>query len=122
MPADHFSSSDGRHPGVGVLDVRLRWRDAAWTTTCGCHVLERGAIHAHRATIDRAGGALMRHYGMNNFQVLSLMVRWARQTHSPVHTLARKLVPGIDEADPQPERRHRPLIRWLEGQLRYADP
>lgn len=64
----------------------------------------------------------MRHHGIDIFQVFSLMVRWACQTDTPVHTLARTLVPGIDEADPQPERRHRPLVRWLEGQLRYADP
>ncbi len=61
-------------------------------------------------------------YVNDSFQVISLMVRWARQTHTPVHTLARTLVQGLDEADRQPERRHRPLIRWLEGQLRYADP
>lgn len=110
-----------RHPGTGLLDELHRWRGAAWTARSECHVPENRAIDANRATIERAKGALMRRYGMDTFQAFSLLVRWARQTHTPVHTLAKTLVQGIHEADPQPERRHRPLVRWLEGQLRHPE-
>jgi hypothetical protein len=123
MPVDHlFPANDARHSGTALLDALQQWRDTAWTATSECHVPEHRAIAANRAIIERAKGALMRRYGMDTFQAFSLMVRWARQTHTPVHTLAKTLVQRIDEADPQPERRHRPLIRWLEGQLRHAEP
>jgi len=124
MPVHHvlLPTNEARHPGAGLFDALHQWRETAWTATSECHVPEHRAIDANRATIERAKGALMRRYGMDAFQAFSLMVRWARLTHTPVHTLARTLVQGIDEADPQPERRHRPLIRWLEGRLRHAEP
>ena len=118
LPAD----KDARHPNAGLLEALEQWRDTDWSSASESHVPERRAIDAHRATIERANGALMRRYGMDTFQAFSLMVRWSRLTRTPVHTLARTLVQGIDEADPQPARRHRLLIRWLEGQLRHADP
>ena len=115
-------TNDARHPGTGLFDALHHWRGADWTSTAESHVPEHRAIEANRATIERARCALMRRFGMDTFQAFSLMVRWSRLTKTPVHTLARTLVQGIDEADPQPERRHRPLTRWLEGQLRHADP
>lgn len=115
-------ANEARHPGAGLCDALLQWRDADWATTSSeCHDPERRTIDANRATIELAKGALMRRFGLDTIQAFSLMVRWARLTHTPVHTVARTLVHGIDEADPQTERRHRPLVRWLEGQLRLAD-
>lgn len=124
MPVHHvvLPLNDAPDRGTGLIDALHQWRDTAWTAASECHVPERRAIHANRATIERARGALMRRYGMDSFQAFSLMVRWARLTRTPVHTLARTLVQGVGEADPQPERRHRPLVRWLERQLRHADP
>jgi hypothetical protein len=113
---------DARHSDTGLFDGLSRWRDTDWTATSECHVPEHRAIDANRATIERAKGALMRRHGMDAVQAFSLMVRWARQTHTPLHTLAKALAQVIDEADPQPERRHHPLIRWLEAQLGHADP
>lgn len=55
MPVEHFSGSDARNPGVGLLAALLRRRDVAWSATCKCHLLERRAIDAHRATIDPPG-------------------------------------------------------------------
>lgn len=115
-PRDH-----ARRPGPGLLDALHHWRDTAWTPTSERHVSEHRAIDANRATIERAKGALMRRYGMDSFQAFSLMVRWARLSHTPVHIVAKTLAQDIDEADSQPERRHSPLIRWLEGQLRPVD-
>ena len=97
-----FPSNDAHHPGAGLLDALQQWRDTAWTATSECHLPERRAIDANRATIERARGALMRRYGVDTFQAFSLMVRWARQAHTPVHTLAKTLVQGIDDADPPP--------------------
>ncbi|GAB3256813.1 ANTAR domain-containing protein [Nocardioides dilutus] len=115
-------TNDSRHPDTRLFDALLQWRDSAWTATSECHVPERRAIDANRATIERAKGALMQRYGMDSFQAFSLMVRWARQTRTPLHTLAKTLVQGIDDADPQAERRHRTLTRWLEVQLRHTNP
>ena len=124
MPVHHLlvPTNHAGDPGAGLLDALQQWRAVDWTSIPECHVPERRAIEANRATVERAKGALMRLYGMGTFQAFSLMVRWSRLTHTPVHTLARTLVQGVGEPDPQPEWRHRPLIRWLEGQLRHADP
>lgn len=114
-------ANEARHPGTGLCDALLQWRDADWTSTSECHIRERRAIDADRATIELAESALMRRFGLDRIQAFSLMVRWARLTHTPVHALARTLVHGIGEAEPQTERRHHPLIRWLEGRFRLAD-
>lgn len=116
------TANEARRAGTGLLDALQQWRDADWTCASESHVPERRAIDANRATIESARGALMRRYDMDTFQAFSLMVRWSRLTRTPVHTLARTLVQDIDEADPQPQWRHAQLIRWLEGQLRRADP
>jgi hypothetical protein len=113
-------TQDVRHAGAGLLDALQQWRDADRTSTFESHVLERREIDANRATVERAKRALMRRYGIDGFQAFSLMVRWSRLTRTPVHTLARTLVQGVDEADPQPEWRHRLLVRWLEVRLRHA--
>ena len=123
MPVPHVHSpNEGLRPGAGLTDALLQWRDTSWTATSECHVPELRAIDANRATVERAKRALMRRYEMDTFQAFSLLVRWARRTHTPVHTLAKTLVQDVSDADPQPDRRHRPLTRWLEGQLRYGDP
>lgn len=114
-------ASEAQHPGTGLCEALLQWRDADWTPTAECRLPERRTIDANRATIELAKGALMRRYGMDAIQAFSLMVRWARLTHTPVHRLARTLVQGIGEADPQAERRHHPLIRRLERRSRFAD-
>ena len=119
---DHQDLLSSNQPGAGLLDSLQEWRDADWSSTSECHVPERRAIDANRAAVERAKGALMQRYGVDRVQAFSLMVRWARLTHTPVHTLARTLVQRIDDPDPQPIWRHRPLIRWLEVQLRHADP
>ena len=52
----------------------------------------------------------------------AVMVRWSRATRTPVPTLAHTLLHGICEGNPETERRQRPLVRWLEDQLRNGDP
>lgn len=115
-------TSDARHRDAALLDALQQWHESRWTSTAESHVPEHRAIEANRATIERAKGVLMRRFGMDAIQAFSLLVRWSRLTHTPVHTLARTLAQGVDEADPQSERRHRLLIRWLEDQLRHGAP
>jgi len=99
MPVQHRPTYDGQ-PGTGLVNALHQWRDTTWTATSECHVPEHRAIDAHRATVERAKGVLMRRYGMDAFPAFALMVRRARATHTPVHTLAGTLVHGIDLADP----------------------
>lgn len=120
-PHHPLPTNQPRNPGARLFDALQQWRDAGWTSVSECHVPERRTIDANRVTVERAKGMLMRRYGLDSFQAFSLMVRWARQTQTPVHTLAKTLVQGLAEEDPQTERRHRPLTRWLEGQLRNAE-
>lgn len=100
------STTTGARPsGADLIDALQEWRDAAWTASSECHVPEQRAIDANRATIERARRALMRRHGMDTLQAFALLVRQARQTHTPVHALARTLAQGTGEADPRPERR-----------------
>jgi len=100
MPVQRLPTNDARQSGTALLDALHQWRDTAWTASAEHHVPEHRAIDANRATIERANGVLARRYGMDTFQAFSLMVRRARETHTPVHTLARTLAQGIDVADP----------------------
>lgn len=103
MPVPHLFPTE-RPSGTGLFVALHQRRDPAWSDTSECHVPERRAIDVNCATIERAKGALMRRYGVDTFEASSLMVRWARQAHTPVHTLAKTLVQGIDNAGPQPRQ------------------
>ena len=115
MTVQNLPTNDAPDPGGGLLDALQQWRDSAWTATSECHVPEHRAIDANRATIELAKGLLMRRYGMDDVRAFSLLVRRARKTHTPVHTLARTLVHGIDEAAPWLENPRPPLICWARG-------
>ena len=100
------STTTGARPsGADLIDALQEWRDAAWTASSECHVPEQRAIDAHRATVERARRALMRRHGMDTFQAFALLVRRARQAHTPVHAFARTLAQDVDEAGPQPDGR-----------------
>jgi hypothetical protein len=113
-------TNEARRPGSGLLDALEQWRDADGSAPSQASGLEHRAIDANRALIEQAKGALMLRYGMDHFQAFALLVRWSRLTHTPVHSLAGTLVHGLGEANT--DARHRPLIRWLEDQLRQTDP
>ncbi len=122
MTVHHFpTTNEARHPGNGLLDALQEWQDADRAAPSGSHVSEHRAIDANRALIEQAKGALMLRYGMNHFRAFALIVRWSRLTHTPVHSLAETLVHGLGEARSHTDARHRPLIRWLESQLRQTD-
>lgn len=100
MPVQHLPTNDALHAGAGLLDALQQWRDTAWTATSECHVPEHRAIDAHRATIERAKGVLMGRHDMDPLQAFTLMVKRARETHTPVHTVARELIQDTHVADP----------------------
>jgi hypothetical protein len=127
MPDSHLLGTEGAAPtsgrtSDGLLDSLQRWRDADRTGAPEAFVPELRAIDANRAVIEQAKGALMLHYRINSYQAFAVLVRWSRVTQLPVRTVAHTLVHGICEGSPQTEVRHRPLIRWLEDQLRHTDP
>lgn len=105
VPPVHPATTGARLPGADLIDALHQWRDAAWTASSECHVPEQRAIDANRATIECARRALMRRHGMDSFQAFALLVRWARQTHTPVHALARTLAAGTGDADGPPDWR-----------------
>lgn len=80
------------------------------------------AVDAGCAIVEQARGALMLHYGIDSYQALAVLVRWARVTRTSLRTIAHTFLHGICEGNPQTENRQRPLIRWLEDQLRLGDP
>ena len=48
-------------------------------------------------------------------------VRWSRGSGTSPELVAHTLVRGICEGNPQTAVRQRPLLRWLEQQLRHHD-
>lgn len=119
MPTDPLVvSHDFRHADNRLLESLQRRRDGA-----ADRASDPGArTDATSALVEQAKGALMMRYGVDSYQALALLVRWAHITHAPVPTIAHALLRGICEGNPQIEVRHRPLIRWLEAQLRDGNP
>ncbi len=71
--------------------------------------------------MERAKGALMLRYGIDSCQALAVLVSWARGSRTSPALVAHTLVHGICEGNPQTAARQRPLMRWLEQQLRHHD-
>ena len=113
--------------GVGPTSDRLvaslrQWRDADLLAPTDLLDREQRAIEAHRALIEQAKGALMMRYGLDSYQAFAVLVRWARITHTPVHTIAGTLVRGICEGNPETGRQHVALMRWMQDRLRDHEP
>ena len=98
-----------------------QWRDATLDEKSSHLVPALRAIESHRPVVEQAKGALAFRYGIDSHQAFAMMVRWSRTVHAPVHVIAHTLIHGICEGDPQMERQQRPLMRWLEEQLRDND-
>ena len=105
---------DARRTANRLLDALQAATDSSALEPC--EVGDRSAL------VERAKGALMLHYGVDSHQAFAVLVGWARMTRTPVPTIAHTLLRGICEGDPETDVRHRPLIRWLEAQLRNGDP
>lgn len=113
-----------------TTDPPLLTADARRTAKRWLDVLKRERIvHGAAATdsaapalIEQAKGALMLHYGVDSHQAFGMLVGWSRVTRTPVPTIAHTLLRGICEGSPQVEVRQRPLLRWLEEQLRDGEP
>jgi hypothetical protein len=71
--------------------------------------------------MERAKGALMLRYGIDSCQALAVLVHWSRGSSTSLELVAHTLVHGICEGNPQTAARQRPLMRWLEQQLRHHD-
>ena len=113
--------------GAGPADDRLvsslqQWRDADLAASPEPRDPELRAIEAHRALVEQAKGALMMRYGLDSYQAFAVLVRWARITHTPVHTIAGTLVRGICEGNPETGRQHVALMRWMQDRLRDHEP
>lgn len=105
-----------------LLDVLQRERVADGVDGADGSVPAFCGVDASPALIEQAKGALMLHYGVDSHQAFAVLVGWARRSRTPVPTVAHTLLRGICEGSPQSEVRHRPLLRWLEAQLRDSDP
>ena len=121
MPTNSLAP-DARRTANRLLDVLQRQRIADSAAAVDPSDLELCEIGTHPALIEQAKGALMLHYGVDSYQALAVLVGWARASRTPVPTIAHTLLRGICEGNPQTDVRQRPLIRWLEAQLRESDP
>jgi len=122
LPTDNVITADEtQRTSERLLASLQRWRDADHASSPEALAPGLRAIAANRPLIEQAKGALMMHFGMDSYQAFAVMVRWSRVTHVPVRTIAHTLLHGICEGNPQIESRQRPLIRWLEDQLRHND-
>ena len=119
MSADQLCTYDDAEPSTSVLLEKLLRSRAAAPEPFASGL---SAVDASCTSVEQAKGALMLHYGIDSFQALAVLVRWARVTRTPVRTIAQTFLHGICEGNPQTETRQRPLIRWLEDQLRLGVP
>jgi hypothetical protein len=115
-------TTDARSTANRLLDALQRERIADVAAATEPSDLGLFEIDAHTALIEQAKGALMLHYGIDSHQAFAVLVGWAQTTRTPVRTIAHTLLRGICEGNPQTEVRQRPLMRWLEAQLRDGDP
>ena len=115
-----ITSPDARHADNRLLEALQRRRDSV--AAPGPSVPGLPANDTNTVLVEQAKGALMFKYGIDSYQALALLVRWARVTRTPLRTVAHTLMHGICEGNPQTEVRQRPLIRWLEAQLRDGVP
>ncbi len=122
MPVRHLPHADARQTTERLLDSLKHWHVADLTAAPTPLVPELRAINANRAVVEQAKGALMLRYGLDSHQAFAVLVRWARETHTPVHTIAHTLIHGICEGSPQTGRRQAPLLRWMENRLRHNEP
>jgi hypothetical protein len=123
MPTDPLHiTPDARRSADRLLDVLQRERVADGAAATDPSVVGQCEIDANPALIEQAKGALMLHYGIDSHQAFAVLVGWGRTSHTPVTTIAHTLLRGICEGSPQTEVRQRPLMRWLEAQLRDGDP
>lgn len=113
---------DGRRAANPLLDVLQRERVAEGAAGTDGSLPAFCGVDASPALIEQAKGALMLHYGVDSHQAFAVLVGWARRSRTPVTTIAHTLLRGICEGGPQTEVRQRPLLRWLEAQLRDSDP
>lgn len=111
------------HPSaIRRVEVVQRERSADLAPATDLFVPEACETDANPALLEQAKGALMLHFGVDSHQAHALLVSWARMSRAPVPTVAHTLMRGICEGNPQTEVRQRPLMRWLEAQLRNGDP
>jgi len=123
MPANHLlSATDATSVDDRLVDSLQQWRDADRAAPSETLIPGLRSIVAHRAVVEQAKGALMLRYGIDSHQAFAVLVRWSRVSRTPVPTIAHTLIHGICQGNPQTELRQRPLIRWLEIELRRNDP
>jgi hypothetical protein len=114
-------TSSAHHSAIRLVEVLQRECSADLLPATDLFVPEPCETDANPALLQQAKGALMLHFGVDSHQAYGLLVRWARLSGTPVPTIAHTLMRGICEGNPQTEVRHRPLMRWLEAQLRNGD-
>jgi hypothetical protein len=123
MTVNHLLDTDAAPPASERLVESLQqWRDADQSASSTSLDPELRSIDAHRPVVEHAKGALMLRYGIDSYQAFAVLVRWARVTHTPVHTIAETLVHGICEGSPQTGARQQPLMRWIQSRLRDHEP
>ena len=122
MPRDHAGGTDGAPRIEDRLLASMRqWQDVNPDDKSSHLIPALRAIESHRIIVEQAKSTLAQRYGIDSHQAFAMLVRWSRTVHAPVHAIAHTLVHGLCEGHPQPERRQRPLMRWLEEQLRDND-
>ena len=112
MPAGQFLSSDLTQRYSHALLQALRGARASRTADTPDHLSDPSAIHAGGAVIERAKGALMMRYGIDSYQALAVLVRWARVAQLPCATSRTRSSMASARATPRPRRESAP---WSGG-------
>jgi hypothetical protein len=71
-----------------------------------------------RASVERAKGVLMLHYGIGSYEALAVLERWSRDSGEPLVGIARAITHGICQGHSDGRSEDRLLVRWLEQRFR----
>jgi hypothetical protein len=67
---------------------------------------------------EQAKGVLMLRYGINSYEALAVLARWAHESASSIDELSRALTHGVCQGHGVASREGTWLVRWLEQRLR----
>jgi hypothetical protein len=76
------------------------------------------AVSMETLATEQAKGVLMLRYGINSYEALAVLARWAHESASSIGELSRAITHGVCQGRKFSSRQEALLVRWIEQRLR----
>jgi len=76
------------------------------------------AVSLERMATEQAKGVLMLRYGLNSYEALAVLARWAHESAASIGELSRAITHGVCQGRGFTTREEAWLVRWIEQRLR----